>query len=216
MIRSGAAAAMTALCVACDVSAGFTFNTEILSLTLTGDGQYGPITITLTPGTHSTGQTTIAPDGTPGDIDPGNGQDTVIDSFFDVWFDISFMDASGVTITSSIAAAHMAINAPCENAPGLPPLPPGCMYMGHPIFEIEDYIAIVANHLPDPATVVNLPPLPGFQYVEEFNTTLFIETQGGPTYQLSGPMVVGIVPAPATLALLGILALSPQRRRIRA
>ncbi len=201
------------LSMAGTASAGIVLPTQVVSLNLSGQGQNGPVSINLTAGQTSTGATEIAPDGTPGDLTPGNGQDTVVSSFFDIFFDITSTPTGGVPTTTSHEAPNMAIAGPYENAPGLPPVPPAATYMGHPVFTVEDYSAIAAMHTPDPTTAWFDYSVPGFLFVEHFSTRAEIITDGGPTYQLDGEMVVGIVPEPATLSLLGLGGLALLRRR---
>lgn len=179
--------------------------TEIRALDLTGVGAFGPVSIHLTPGTVSTGRTVIAPDGTPGDITPGNGQGTVLSSFFDIFFDIdSFPSAGAGAATKTSAFGHIAISVPCENPSGGPPVPPGCTYMGHPVFTIEDVSAVIARHIVDLLSVTLIGPLAGFDFAEMFDTTLQLDTNTNRSYTLAGNMKVDarFVPEPATLLLL--------------
>ena len=190
--------------------------TQIRALDLFGDGAYGLIELHLTPGTTSTGMTVIAPDGTAGDLTPGNGQHTVLSSFFDVFFDLT---STPGPIGSSVKTSNfgrIAIAAPCENPFPFGPVPPGCVYMGDPVFTIEDVWAIIAMHLVDLASVTSIPPLPGFDFAEMFNTTLQIDTNPARGYTLTGPMKVDarFVPEPSTLLLVGLALASLACRRV--
>ena len=198
------------------VAAPVVLKTQIRALDLFGDGAYGPIELHLTPGTTSPGMTVIAPDGTAGDLTPGNGQATVLSSFFDVFFDLTSTPSSpGPSVTTSIVG-HIAIPGPCENPFSSVPVPPGCTYEGHPIFKIEDVEAIIAMHLVDLGSVMLIPPLPGFDFAEMFNTTLQIDTNPARGYTLAGPMKVDarVVPEPSTLLLVGLALASLACRRV--
>ena len=190
--------------------------TQIRALDLLGVGENGPIELHLTPGTTSTGRTVVAPDGTPGDLTPGNGQATVLSSFFDVFFDLTSTPSPGGPRRTTSNVGHIAIPGPCENPFSAVPVPPGCTYEGHPIFKIEDVEAIIAMHLVDLGSVMLIPPLPGFDFAEMFNTTLQIETNPARGYTLRGPMKVDarFVPEPSTLLLVGLALASLACRRV--
>lgn len=176
--------------------------TSIRALDLFGTGVNGPIELHLTPGMPSFGMTVLAPDGTPGDITPGNGQATVLCSFFDVFFDITSDPGTGPVTTSVVG--HIAISAPCENLTIFPPVPPGCTYFGHPVYTVEDVQAVITRHIVTLSTVVDITPLPGFDFAEMFDTVLQIDTNPARGYELRGNMKVDarLIPEPATLLLV--------------
>ena len=179
--------------------------TQIRALDLFGVGANGPIELHLTPGTTSTGMTVIAPDGTAGDLTPGNGQATVLSSFFDVFFDLTSTPSPGGSSMTTSIVGHIAIPGPCENPFSAVPVPPGCTYEGHPIFKIEDVDAVIVRHLVFLGSVMFIPPLPLFDFAEMFDTTLQIDTNPPRGYTLTGGMKVDArVPEPSTLLLVGL------------
>ena len=211
LYRFGTALALAATMVASPVHATV-LHTSIRALDLFGTGNNGPIELHLTPGMPSLGKTVLAPDGTPGDITPGNGQATVLSSFFDVFFDITSDPGTGPVTTSVVG--RIAISAPCENLTIFPPVPPGCTYFGHPVYTVEDVQAVITRHIVDLTTVKPIPPLAGFKFAEMFDTQLEIQTNTGRVYMLSGSMIVD-VPEPATLllVLLGVAGAFLTHRR---
>ena len=211
LYRFGTALALAATMVASPVHATV-LHTSIRALDLFGTGVNGPIELHLTPGMPSLGKTVLAPDGTPGDITPGNGQATVLSSFFDVFTDITSDPGTGPVTTSVIE--RIAISAPCENPVGFPPAPPGCMYEAIFVVPVEDVVALFVRHFVNLSSVVFIDPLPGFKFAEMFDTQLVIHTDTGRVYTLSGSMTVD-VPEPATLllVLLGVAGAFLTHRR---
>ena len=190
--------------------------TQIRALDLFGDGAYGLIELHLTPGTTSTGMTVIAPDGTAGDLTLGNGQDTVLSSFFDVFFDLTSTPSPGGPRRTTSNVGRIALAGPCENLFPFGPVPPGCIYFGHPVFTIEDVDAVIVRHLVFLGSVMFIPPLPGFDFAEMFRTTLQIDTNPTRGYTLTGGMKVDarFVPEPSTLLLVGLALASLACRRV--
>ena len=194
--------------------------TQIRALDLFGDGAYGPIELHLTPGTTSTGRTVIAPDGTAGDLSPGNGQHTVLSSFFDVFFDITSTPSPLVPSQTTSNFGRIALAGPCENPFAFAPVPPGCTYFGHPVFPVEDVFAFIVRHLVFLPSVIFIPPLPGFDFAEMFDTTLQIDTNPARGYTLTGDGMKGmkvdarVVPEPSTLLLVGLALASLACRRV--
>jgi hypothetical protein len=58
-------------------------------MNLFATGVNGPLGIDLDAAQASVGMLSVAPDGTAGDINPGNGKATVTASFFDIFAELS-------------------------------------------------------------------------------------------------------------------------------
>ena len=186
--------------------ASLLFEVQIRSLDLVGVGANGPISIHLTPGQASTGMTTVAPDGTPGDINPGNSTPTVADSFFDVFFDLYPYPCIGSDCPKPIEQT-IKTSAPCETF-GFLPFPPDCPYVGVPATPIVIDGASVLKFLLSLTRVNELIPMQGWDRALVMAAVLDIDTNPEPDLRLEGNLIVDFrqVPEPATVLLLLLAA----------
>lgn len=230
--RSAMARMLTAVgfmfMLAAPTHATLMFEVQIRSLDLVGVGASGSASLHLSSGQASTGMTAVAPDGTPGDINPGNSTPTVTNSFFDVFFELEL--CNGSNCNQQPVEQRIETSAPCEPFGSLP-FPPDCPYVGVPASPISVFGAAVLKFLLSLGPPTELIPMAGWDRAFVMAAFLDIDTDPvlDPKLRLVGEMIVDLrqVPEPATALLLLLAAaaaifancrrylpISPNRRSI--
>lgn len=188
--------------------ASLMFEVQIRSLDLVGVGANSSGSMHLTAGQASTGNATVAPDGTPGDINPGNSTPTVTDSFFDIFTELEI--CNGSNCNQQPVEQRIKTSAPCETF-GFLPFPPDCPYVGEPVSPITVLGAAILKFLLTLGPPQELlPPMPGWDHALVMAAVLDIDTDPvfDPKLRLVGEMIVDLrqVPEPETALLLLLAA----------
>jgi hypothetical protein len=261
---------------------GFGFVDSQVSITLSSQRAASPGPATVGKAYAYEGQPSLsgtAVNGAPAPIDPDalDGRTFSVDSFFDVFFDISVTDvdtrpgrdyagqADGAAFAlldngpASMQSAYLAIFDKHAPSFGLLPPPEASPYIGHFLIEIPLGFDINGNSENDKVKFTlathsvgdknrTFIILPAGTVIDAFDSAAYLEgaivdestdppftigqtdpqtglpdpgSFGGPTTassNLLNPVVPGVVPEPATIALLGLglASLGPHRRRRRS
>lgn len=203
--------------------AAVTYQAQIRSMNLFATGVNGPLGIHLDAAQPSVGMLSVAPDGTPGDINPGNGQATVIASFFDIFAELSPVMACFPNCPDETPVeTHITTTGSCEALSNFfDVFPPNCPYQGVTLFSIEDVIALIAEFLFNDELPTVFPPQPGWDFALVMATNLQIATNPARGYRFVGETIIDFrqVAEPATaplvaLAVLAAAAADCRRRRV--
>jgi hypothetical protein len=188
--------------------AAVTYQAQIRSMNLFATGVNGPLGIHLDAAQASVGMLSVAPDGTPGDINPGNGQATVIASFFDIFAELSPVTACFPNCPDETPVqTHVTTSGSCETFSNFfDVFPPNCPYQGDTLFSIEDVIALIAEFLFNDALPTEFPPQPGWDFALVMATNLQIATNPARGYRFLGETIIDFrqVPEPATAPLVAL------------
>lgn len=191
-----------------------TYSTEMTGMDLTGASPIGPISITESASHQSNGVTEIT----------DNMGTYHIDSFFDVWTEISFNGSPGVEVHGLMQldddGAFPASGFDWVPGPGQEPVPPvGGTYFGHPVIDSPDFYMTFAWHqVTSPTSVTLLPD--GFTLEEVFDSLLTYGLDFNGDHQTdwvgtaAGPTTVHVtIPSPGAAAILiGGFAVLRRRR----
>lgn len=191
-----------------------TYSTEMIGMSLTGSSPIGPISITESATHESNGVTEI-------EDDSGTYH---IDSFFDVWTELSFNGSPGVEVHGLMQldddGVFPASGFDWTPGPGQEPIPPvGGTYYGHPIIDSPSFYMTFAWHQVTSQTSITLLP-DGLTLEEIFDSLLTYGLDFDGDHQTdwigtaSGPTTVHVtIPAPGAAAILiGGLAIARRRR----
>ena len=120
------------------------YQAQIRSMDLTAQGVNGPLVFHLDAAQASTGMVSVAPNGTAGDINPGDGKATVVGSFFDIFADLEPMNCFPNCPDKTPVEEHIKTSGSCGSVANFfDVFPPDCPYEGDQTFTIEDVIAVV-------------------------------------------------------------------------
>ncbi len=209
-----AVVAFTSVAAAGTIVTPGTYSTEMVEMSLTGSSPIGPISITESATHQSNGITEVE----------DNSGTYQIDSFFDVWTEISFNGSPGVGVHGLMQLDDDGVFPPSGYSwtpgPGQEPIPPvGGTYFGHPIIDAPDFYMTFAWHQVSSQTSVTLLP-DGITLEEVFDSLLTYGLDFDGDHQTDwvgtavGPTTVRVtVPAPgATAILIGACAIARRRR----
>ena len=185
------------------------YQAQVRSMNLTAPGVNGPLVFHLDAAQVSTGMVSVAPEGTAGDINPGDGKATVVGSFFDIFAELEPMNCFPNCPDKTPVEEHIKTSGSCVSlANFFDVFPPDCPFEGDQTFTIEDVIAVVTEFLFNLSLPTVVPFAPGWDFALLMATTLDIQTNPARGYQFVGETVIDFrqVPEPATV-LLVLLAL---------